>query len=195
MLSLFRLVLKYLEAALEWGCTRGWFNKTNHNFQLVHQFSGVLARQTWGPILFQQVPQVILFEIIPPCSEGCSREGVANRCFHTLPQVPSGQQSDAEHSCGILSRMASVPANGCLAFVPSCGPCARCTQPSQCSDAKTSLLQPPKQICKHCRVSSSWVIPNELYVHSPYCLKAFYEAVHPGEHCCPAIHHSFLLPH
>lgn len=89
MLSLFRLVLKYLELLWKEVALGADSTKPNHSFQLVHQFSGILTRQTWSPILFQQVPQVAIFGTIPPCSEGCCREGVASRCFHTFPHQVS----------------------------------------------------------------------------------------------------------
>lgn len=195
MLSLFRLVLKSLEAALEGGCTGGWFNKTKSQFPACTSVFWGLGKENMKPILFQQV---VLFGTIPPCSEGCSREGVADRCFHTLSHVPSGQQSDAEQQrtpVGFWAKwllfllMATWPLSPPEGLVLDAH-----SHPSALMQKGPSYSLPSKS------ASTAESAPHGLSrmscMYTPHiALKPFMEQVHPGEHCCPAIHHSFLLPH
>lgn len=147
MLSLFRLVFKYLEVALEGDCTRGLIpaNQTT-TFNLCMSFLGFW----WDK-----------YEALSSSRyHRCCLLGQAEQPLHALKDVlGKGWQTGAfthfhmnwQVSGAMLNSNAFlqdfkpndfalditfVPATGFLAFVPSHGPCAGRTPLPQCSDAK-----------------------------------------------------------
>lgn len=122
---------------------------------------------------------------------GVLSERGSKQVLSHIPWLLAGQWCDGQVSDSLLWDFKSNSfALSLLLFLPL-APCplslpvalVLAVHPYPSALMQKSPLQPLKQICKHQRVSSSWVIQSGLYVHFLYCLKAFYKAVDPGVFC------------